>query len=107
MTNEEAKKILKSLIPKPIRGDGKSATRFSILWALLMGMDALDYKEKTVEREHRLANKHIDELVEKMNTDLSTYMYDENGNETNLHKDIMQVVEEYKKGKNDADTEDI
>lgn len=46
MTYEEAKKILKSLIPKPIRGDGKSSTRFSILWALLMGMDALDFKEK-------------------------------------------------------------
>ena len=46
MTYEEAKKILKSLIPKPIRGDGKSATRFSILWALIMGMDVLDFKEK-------------------------------------------------------------
>lgn len=46
MTYEEAKKILKSLIPKPVRGDGKRTTRFNILWALLMGMDALDYKEK-------------------------------------------------------------
>lgn len=50
MTYEEAKKILKSLIPKPVRGDGKSATRFSILWALIMGMDALDFKEKCKEK---------------------------------------------------------
>lgn len=48
MTNEEAKKILKSLIPKPIRCDGKS-TQLQIAEALLMGMDALDCKEKTVK----------------------------------------------------------
>lgn len=45
MTNEEAKKILKSLIPKPIRCDGKS-TQLQIAEALLMGMYALDCKEK-------------------------------------------------------------
>lgn len=48
MTNEEAKKILKSLIPDPIRCDGKS-TQLQITEALLMGMDALDCKEKTVK----------------------------------------------------------
>lgn len=42
MTIEEAKKILNSLIPKPIRGDGKSTTHLQITEALLMGMDALD-----------------------------------------------------------------
>lgn len=48
MTNEEAKKILESLIPKPIRCDGKS-TQLQIAEALLMGMDALDDKKKTVK----------------------------------------------------------
>ena len=48
MTNKEAKKILQSLIPDPIRCDGKS-TQFQIAEALLMGMDALDCKEKTVK----------------------------------------------------------
>ena len=48
MTNDEAKKILKSLIPKPIRCDGKS-TQLQIAEALLMGMDALDCKKKTVK----------------------------------------------------------
>ena len=46
MTYEEAKNILQSLIPKPRRGDGKSLTHLLITEALLMGMDALDYKEK-------------------------------------------------------------
>ena len=48
MTNEEAKKILQSLIPDPIRCDGKS-TQLQIAEALLMGMDALDCKEKTIK----------------------------------------------------------
>ena len=48
MTDEEAKKILKSLIPDPIRCDGKS-TQLRIAEALLMGMDALDDKKKTVK----------------------------------------------------------
>jgi hypothetical protein len=49
MTYEEAKKILKSLIPKPVRCDGKSATHLQITEALLMGMYAIDCKEKTVK----------------------------------------------------------
>ena len=48
MTNKEAKKILQSLIPNPIRCDGKS-TQLQITEALLMGMDALECKEKTVK----------------------------------------------------------
>ena len=61
---------------------------------LIVGEDSYD-KEIT----RRLINDKIDGFVRQMNVDLHAYMFDENGNSTQLKWDIKQVADEYKKDK--------
>ena len=61
---------------------------------LIVGEDSYD-KEIT----RKLINDKIDGFVRQMNVDLHAYMFDENGNSTQLKWDIKQVADEYKKDK--------
>lgn len=54
MTNEEAKMIIRKMIPKPQRGDGKSITHLMTTEALNLAIKAFEQTEKITKKVNEL-----------------------------------------------------